>query len=183
VWLMLTHCLRLHGRLPGCIAMVGLPLVADGVKCSFNAQRVRLGVADVEQAVCGKEVCLDLMQRTMCHSLTTSIWRQTNVFPPTCSGYDWMYVAAHDGCLDLMQARSSTAKSIVRTEEKKVVVQCHISLGVHCRGRLLCLVVLSKYRRVGLAAQRCAMLHRSKCFLLLKTDRLEGKLRPVLGSR
>lgn len=122
----------------GCIAMVGLPLAADSVRCSFNAKRVRLGVANVEQAFCAKKVCLDLMQKLKCHPLTASIRRRKKKepIPPTHSAYDWMYVAAHDGCLDLTQARSSTANSIVRTKGREVVVRCYISLGLDCRGRL-----------------------------------------------
>jgi hypothetical protein len=83
----------------GCIAMVGLPLAADSVRCSFNAKRVRLGVANVEQAFCAKKVCLDLMQKLKCHPLTASIRRrkkknQSHQRTARTTGCMWLHMTA-----------------------------------------------------------------------------------------
>jgi hypothetical protein len=75
-------------------------ITASGARCSFDAQWVRM------------DGCVWLMLTRRLSGevhggyakvevpLTASIPRQKEIVLPMHSAYDWMYVAAHDGCLD-----------------------------------------------------------------------------------
>jgi hypothetical protein len=81
-----------HIYLPQCPMLI----TASGVKGSFDAQRVgRMDVWLMLTRRLSGEVYGGYAKVEV-----PRIPRQTEIVLPMHSAYDWMYVAAHDGCLD-----------------------------------------------------------------------------------